>query len=330
MRAEKIAEIVGAKIPEEKMDVEIGGVTVDQSETEAGELCFVEEREGCVEALERHASMVVTCKDNAALFPESDSLIAGVEDVAAAALRFAGHIVDEQDVSITCLDTKAVTFLDMILKHKKSVGFLSGAWQDAFDKVMASETPLLVTDNALFYEALRPGKKRFDQKAKGYVVSADSLFRTTFKIDRYIYQYKPLTHLHLPALQRAIAFCEAYELPYTLEQLRYTKHLMPIFLEGEPSVQEVMKSDKVVILSDNAEDIVSARAYAADIGSWMAKTVVMLPHKTKMEDVRYPTYYRSEEEILSAIESLNFHYLFIYMPDEKMQKRLKERLGQRG
>jgi len=86
-----------------------------------------------------------------------------------------------------------------------------------------------------------------------------------------------------------------------------------------------------VILSDNLEDILKAREYASDVGNWMAKTIVMVPPKTKVEGVKYPTYYRSSEEILELIGTLNYNYLFIYTEDgtlfQKIQHSFPEQRG---
>ena len=323
MKVQDVAKLIGAQIGDKETVAgrEIESVTLDAAAAEAGDLCFAEELEEVQQASANGATAIVCPQKFHTEVEEGNCLY--VQEVFEAALRLAGNLVGEEKSAVEYLTPKELTYLRMIMTHKKSVAFLPERWQDAFEMVMSGAKPLIMTDNMRSYHSLRPQKRPFSDKATGYVVSADSLFRTTFKIEKYIYQYKQFPHFHLSALQRAIALCQKYEIPYTLDRIGYTHHFKPIFLEGEPSVQEVMKNEKVVILSDNLEDILEARAYASDVGNWMAKTIVMVPPKTAVEGVKYPTYYRSTEEIIELIGTLHYNYLFIYTEETSLQQRIE-------
>ncbi len=323
MTIKEIAKLTGAELPENNLSAEIDNVTITPEDAEKGDLCFAENEE-MLKIASKNGATAVVCSETLDFPAKSDICYLPVKDLPEAALKLAGYLAGEESVGVEFLDTKEVTYLKLILQHQKSIAFLPDTWESAFEMVMGSQKPLIVTDNRHYYNALRPKKVLFGEKVDGYVVSADSLFRTTFKIEKYIYQYRQFPHFHLGALQKAIALCEKYELPYRLDKINYTRHFKPIFLEGEPSVQEVMKNDKVVILSDNLEDILEARSYAANVGSWMAKTIVLVPPKTKVEGVKYPTYYQSDEEILELIGSLNYNYLFVYTDDKSLEEKIKK------
>ena len=323
MTIEEIARLTDAKIAEGSIPVKIDNVTIDPEASEKGDLCFAEDEAAIREAAANGASAIV-CNQFQVSSMQQDLCCLTVTDVSEAALKLAGHLASEESSAIEFLPSRELSYLKMILTQKKSIAFLPDGWKEAFEIVMSGTKPLIVTDNIAYYQALRPKKAPFAEKADGYVVSADSLFRTTFKIEKYIYQYRQFPHFHLPALQRAIALCQQYALPWRLDRLGYTRHFKPIFLEGEPSVQEVMKNDKVVILSDNLEDILKARAYASDVGNWMAKTIVMVPPKTRVEGVKYPTFYHSAEEVVEMIGSLHYNYLFIYTDDRSLEQRIKK------
>ncbi len=323
MTIEEIAALTGATLREGTVSDVIESMTIRPEEAERGDLCFAEDEAG-LEIAARSGAAAIVCQRRVPTPVACKSHLLEVEDVPLAALKLAGNLADEERVSLELLMPREITYLKMILKERRSVSPLPKAWKRAFSSMLEAKKPLYVTDDTTFYNALRPQKRAFSERADGYVVSADSLFRTTFKTGKYIYQYKQFPHFHLESLQKAIALCEKYALPYSLDKIGYTKHFRPIFLEGEPSVQEVMKNDKVVILSDNLEDIVLARNYAANVGSWMAKTIVAVPPKTKVEGVKYPTYYRSVDEILELIGSLNYNYLFVYTEDDALAQRIKE------
>jgi hypothetical protein len=330
MQLDKIAKIIGIKGEISDADKEVFRATAKVAEAEEGDLCFAESETEVKEALKRGASVVVYQKrDLQASEPLSSdhATLLEVPDIAAAALRLAGYITDERSASMALIDPKTLTFFRMIVKQRRSVDLLDLAWQDTFERVMAGEKRFYVTTDERYFAALRPKVPAFEKMVSGHVVSADTLFRTTFKIEKYIYQYKPFVHFHLDALRRAVALCEMFELAYDLDRIKWSKHMKPIFLEGEPSVQEVMKNEKVVILSDNLEDILEARQYAANVGQWMAKTVVAVPPKTTVEGVKYPTIYRSEEELLALVGSVAYNYLFIYTDDEKLAGKIAAEYG---
>jgi ferrochelatase len=326
MKLEDICQIINATVIHKGDTEEVFWATVYAQECEEGDLCFVSDSIEFDKALENRAGVVIysdTVPKNS--FYNVTAL--KVEDIATAALKLAGSVVGEEDASFELLDPKQMTFLKMILQQKSNIAFLPEDWKKAFDMIMQSKKRLFVGTDEKMLKAIRNNKKLYDKKASGQIVSADSLFRTTFKIDKYIYQYKELTFLHIDHLRRAVAFCKEYELPYSIDKVTYTKHFIPIFLEGEPSVQEVMKNDKVVILSDNLEDIVEAREYASDIGHWMAKTIVMVPPKQKVEGIKYPTYYRDDADIMEGIEKLAYNYLFIYTQDEGLRFKIRSHFG---
>ena len=322
MTIETINQIIGGKIITEGNE-EVFRAVVYAKACEEGDLCFVTDAEEKETALAQKAGVLVCTQDLAEEKASCTQIV--VEDIKDAAFKLAGEVVSEEDASLELLLEKEMTFLKMILVQKKSVEILPKDWKKAFNRLMESPKRLFLTTDEALFKAARKKKEKYGKKAPGHIVSADSLFRTTFKIDKYIYQYKQMTFFHLPALRTAVALCQEYELDHNIDKIGYTKHFRPVFLEGEPSVQDVMKNDKVVILSDNLEDILEGREYASDIGHWMAKTLVMVPPKTKVEGVKYPTYYHNEEDLLEKIEQLAYNYLFILTQEEGLWQKIQSR-----
>ncbi|RUM68077.1 MAG: hypothetical protein DSZ05_01710 [Sulfurospirillum sp.] len=326
MTIEAIAACINATVTHTGVSHEVFRATVYARECEGEDLCFVRDLSEAKEAVQKGAGAVVYADETCESVLRNVTALK-VADLKEAAFSLAGYVVSDEDASFELLSEKQMTFLKMILQQKSNIAILPDDWRKAFTLIMESGKRLFAGTDESMLKALRKNKKVYDKRAPGHIVSADSLFRTTFKINKYIYQYKQMTFLHIDHLRSAVAFCEAYELPYSIDKVTYTKHFRPLFLEGEPSVQEVMKNDKVVILSDNLEDILQAREYAADIGHWMAKTIVMVPPKTKVEGVKYPTFYRSDEDILEGIETLGYNYLFVYTEDEGLQHKIRSRFG---
>ncbi len=320
----ELVKALNAELISGDEDDEFFRVTRYAKRVQKGDVCFVSDLEEAEEANRNGASALVFSGS----FIDADDFLEisliKVEDLDRSSFSLLSFVIGEDDASFELISPKVMTFLKMILTRKNSIEFIPSDHKKAFELILNSNKRLFVGSDESLLTTIREKKTFFDEKAPGHIVSDDSLFRTTFKIHKYIYQYKKFSFFHLDALRCAVALCDKYGLPYSIDKIDYTKHFKPIFLDAEPSVQEVMKNDKVVILSDNLEDILKARNYALNIGGWMAKTVVAVPPKTKVEGIKLPLYYRSDEEILEKIDSLNFNYLFVYTQDGALEYAIRK------
>ncbi len=322
MTQERLLKAVNGELVSDSKEREFFRVTRYPKKVEEGDVCFVNDLDEAKQAYQNGASALIYSLDFIHKDDFSDILLIKVEDLERSSFLLLSSIFGEDDASFELISPKVMTFLKMILTQKSSVEFIPNDYKKAFELILNSNKRLFVGCDEFILKNIRDKKLFFDKKAPGHIVSSDSLFRTTFKVHKYIYQYKKLAPFHLDALRCAVSLCDEYELPYSLDKINYTRHFKPIFLEGEPSIQEVMKNDKVVILSDNLEDILKARTYAINIGNWMAKTVVMVPPKTKVDGVKIPLYYRNNEDILEAIDTASFNYLFIYTDDLTLESSI--------
>ncbi len=324
MTIENIIHILKCNLYKEGKCQEVFRATVYAHLVEEGDLCFIQNSKEAKQAVEKGACALVFSDDSFVSDLDDSITLLKVEDLKKAAFMLVGAVISEDDASFELIKPKEMTFLRMILQQKRNIAYLPFDWQKAFEMILESKKRLFVGCDEEMLKAIRPKLSYFSSKASGHIVSSDSLFRTTFKIHKYIYQYQKITPLHIDILRRVVALCDKHQLPYVLDKMRYTKHFYPIFVEGEPSVQEVMKNDKVIILSDDLEDILEAKEYASGVGTWMAKTMIMVPPKTKVDGVKYPTYYRNDEEILDLINSLQYNYLFIFTDSENILYNIKE------
>ena len=323
MTIAKIAEIIGAVHIDGQTDETIESVTVRVSEVGPGDLCFVEKYDEAQEAIVAGAAVIV-CDTSCQI--KANITVLQVEDVGEAALRLAGYLVDENYVSIERLDTRAITFVQMIVTRKKMVAILDTSWKKCFEGVMSRDKRLFLTDNEKYFTALRPGKAIFTEEAEGYVVHADSLFRTTFKLDGYVYQYKPMPFFHLPFLQQAVALCRRYELPYDISRIGWSRHFRPIFRDHESKAGAPVCGSCVVVLSDHIDDIVAGRDYLHESGGVVVKTVILVPQGFSDERLYYPHYYYNEVDILEEVESTTCDYLFVLTENTGLWSKIQSRL----
>ena len=299
----------------------IEGATVFPSKVEHGDLFFSADAEEIATALENGAYAIVYSGDEIAI---SDPEIAWikVESVEDAAFKLLRYAILEKEAEFYLLSEHEQSFLKMILLQKSNIAFISADWRKAFEQILNSRQKLFVgTDEALM-KHIKPDIERLKKDVEGYPVM-DTLFKTTFKVGGFVYQDKELAPFHLDTLLRVVAFCEAQDLPYAIDRIKYTKHFIPVFIDGDLNTTRSASSDKVVIFTDNLRDIDLAREYLKYNGTWV-KSIVLTPPGTKVENLSRPFWFDSEEEVREILKNVHFNYAFIYTLDKSILKQIKE------
>jgi ferrochelatase len=120
-----------------------------------------------------------------------------------------------------------------------------------------------------------------------------------------------MTPIHFEHLLQVVAFCQKEELEYSIEKLRYTKHFLPIFIDRRLNRLPSGKSDRVVIFSDNLEDITKAKKYIRRSNRWV-KSIVLTPPKVKIDEVERCEWFESKDEAKEILKSRNYNYAFVY------------------
>jgi len=299
----------------------VEGATVFPSKVEHGDLFFSSEQEDIDTALANGAYAIVYSGEDLLLKDREIAWIK-VDSIEDAAFKLLRYVILEKEAEFFLLSELENSFLKMILLQRSNIAFISREWRKAFEQILNSPQKLFVGTDESLMRHIKPDVKRLGREAEGYPVT-DTLFKTTFKVGGYVYQDKELVPFHLDALLRVVAFCETYELPYSIDRIKYTRHFIPVFIDGDLNTTRASKSDKVVIFADNLKDIDQAREYLKYNGSWV-KSIVLTPPKTKVENITRPHWFESEEEVREILKNVHFNYAFIYTLDKSILKQIKE------
>jgi hypothetical protein len=299
----------------------IEGASVYYSKIEHGDLFFSSNQEEIDQAIANGAYAIVYADDS---IVKSDDEIAWIKvtDLQLAAFKLIRYVIIKKEAKFFLLSEHEMTFLKMILTHKGNIKFIADDWRKAFEQILNSDCSLFVGTDKDLLELIKPDVSKLKKEVDGYVVS-DTLFRTTFKVGGYVYQEKELIPFHIEYLLRVVDFCDAHELPYSLERLKYTKHFTPVFIDGNLKSTKSSKSDKVAIFTDNLSDITKAREYVMRSNMWV-KSVVMTPPKTKVPGIDHPHWFETKEELQELLKSIHFNYAFIYNADKSMLHTIQE------
>jgi len=299
----------------------IEAATVYPSKVDHGDLFFSSNQEEIDKAIDNGAYAIVY--DNGNIIKKDEEIAwIKVSDIQLAAFKLIRYVIIKKDAKFFLLSEHELTFLKMILVHKSNISFIPNDWRKAFEQILNSDNSLFVGTNKELMQLIKPDVEKLDREVEGYPVS-DTLFRSTFKVGGFVYQEKELIPFHLEYLLRAIHFCETYDLPYAVDRIKYTKHFMPVFIDGKLKSTQASKSDKVTIFTDNISDITKAREYVMRSNMWV-KSIVLTPPKTKIPGIDHPHWFKSEEEVRDILKNMHFNYAFIYNADKSILNTIKE------
>ena len=299
----------------------IESATVFPSKVEAGELFFAARREDIPAAVAGGAYAIVF-EGEAPDIVDTEIAWISVDSVKEAAFRLLRYVLLGKDADLYLLNPHEMTFLKMILKQRQNIVFLPPEWMKAFESILNSDEVLFVSADAELMHTISADTKSIEESEEGYMV-ADTLFRSTFKIDGYIYQNREMAPFHLEHLLKVLHFCKLHQLPYSLDRIRYTKHFDPVFVDSSLTSVPKGGSDRVVIFCDNTDDILKAGEYVKSQSSW-AKSIVLTPTGTKLENRERPIWFSSIDEARDILKKGYFNYAFVYSCDRKILKEMKK------
>ena len=299
----------------------IESATVYQSKVEHGDLFFSSNQGEIDQAIDNGAYAIIY--DDDSIIKKDDEIAwIKVSDIQLAAFKLIRYVVLKKEAQFFLLSEHEITFLKMILTHKTNINFIPNDWRKAFEQILNTDGTLYVGTDKELMKLIKPDVKKLERDVDGYVVF-DTLFKTTFKVNGFVYQEKDLIPFHLEHLLRVIHFCDTNSLPYDLERLRYTKHFTPVFIDGQLNTTRSNQSDKVAIFTDSIPDIVEAREYIKRSNNWV-KGIVLTPPKTKVPGIDRPHWFESEEEVRQILKNTLFNYAFILNADKSILNTIKE------
>lgn len=322
MKIEDIINLTNGILENSPQIQSIESATVFPSKVEIGDLFISSNEEDIDRAIENGAYAIIYDND---LISKSDSEIAWikVDNIKDASFRLIRYVILNKDVNFRYLTPHQVSFLKMIITQKSNITILADDWRKAFEQVLNSNEKLFVGSNQKLMGMIKSNMKILDKKVDGYVIS-DTLFKSTFKIEKYIYQEKELVPFHFDELAKVVKFCQDFELPYSVDRVRYTKHFSPIFIDSDLNKTQSSKSDKVLIFVDNLADIVDAREYIKHNGKWI-KSIILTPPKVKIPQIMdNPHWFKDSDEAKTILKSMHFNYALVYTLDKSILNNIKD------
>ena len=326
MKIEDILNLTEGTLSNTPQIQAIESATTFPSKVGQGDLFFAASAEDIPAAVDNGAYAIIYEGDTEILDPEIAWI--KVDSVKASAFRLLRYVLLSKEADFYLLDKHEMSLLRMILTHKGNVTFLPNAWNKAFEQILNGEGHLFVSTDEELMRLIKPESTKLTKQAEGYPVS-DTLFKSTFRIGKYIYQDIKLVPFHLDYLLRVVYLCDQYELPYSIDRIQYTRHFMPLYIDNNLHTVTQGSSDKVLIFTDDLSNVVRAREYVRYQTTWV-KSIVLTPPKTKVENVERPHWFTTVEEAREILTSVHYNYAFVYSLDKEVFKSFEESREDQG
>ena len=321
MTIEKLLQITGGVCINTTSKEELNSATVQLKKVSEDDLFIAQNKDEIELAIKQGASAILF---EGELSIDADVALIKVDSIQLSAMKIISYIVkDDKDLHFYLLEPHVISYLKMLKLKQNDIEYLPDSWQKSFELILNSDRGIFVCDDKTLMKQIKPKIKIFDEMVYGYNIE-DTLFRSTFRVDKFVYQHKKMAPFHLDYLLKAVAIFKKHKLPYSIDRIDYTKHFIPIFIDGETHIQKAEKNDHVVIVTDNVEDISEGREYAKNIKIIMSKSIVFTPPKIKIDSYTNPTIFRNPTQLTTVVKTTSFNYGFVYSKDREDLKALKE------
>ncbi len=321
MKIEDLLNLTAGEVVSNPTVTAINSVSVYPSKIDQGDL-FISNNPDDIEIALKKGAYGIIFSDSSIEITDSEVAWIKVKDIEKASFKLIRYVLISREASFYLFTEHELSFLKMIVTKKSNLEILPNDWRKMFEKILNSDSKMFIGTNIELMKMIKPDVSILNKEASCEIIT-DTLFRTTFKINGYIYQEKEITPFHVDILKRVVEFCDKYDFPYNLDRVRYTKHFVPVFIDGFLNISVPSKSDKVAIFTDNLDDIYKAREYVRYNGAWV-KTIVLTPPKTKVDGVDRPNWYNDIDEARDILKNAYFNYAFVYELDKTMLPKIKE------
>jgi len=327
MDIENLVNIIGGELINSPKVTKIEAATIYPSKVESGDAFFCTDFNDLPKAIQNGAYAVIFEGD----LNISDDEIAyiKVNSIKQAGIKFLRYVILQKNCKIYYMPKIATSYLKQITNQKSNLyTILSEDFKKSFEVILNDDKEILITNNLEFANALTPNFLDFSKELNGYIID-DWLLKTTFKLEKFVYQNMPMPPFFLKYLKIAAAFAKEFQLNYDINKVKYFKEFLPYFVDNNLTVVTKGSSEKVVIFTKSLEVIDKSLNYLKNQSKW-SKSIVLTPLKTKLSEINRPFWVKNSKEAVNILKNEHFNFAFCYnlkaeeiLNSQKMnQKRL--------
>lgn len=310
MDIENLLNIIDGEIINQPKVKKVEAATIYPSKVGLGDLYFAYEQDSIEKAVQNGAYAVVFEGENPKMSDREIAYIK-VDSIKSATVKFLRYILIQKASKVYYFQPIESSLLKQLSYQKNSTfSLLPKSWQKSFETILNSDYQIFITTSKEDAKNLSPNYNKLRNTTKGYIVS-DSLLKTTFRVDKYIYQNIEIPPFFFENLLRVITFCKDNGIEFDINRLKYTKEFQPYFIEDDLTPVNKGTTQKVLLFVDDAATIDKSIEYLRGEGRWI-KSIALTPEKTKLETIERPYWYKTPQEAQAILKKEFYHYAFCY------------------
>ena len=320
MTIENIINIIGGQIVNNPKVQKVESATIYPSKVELGDLFFATNHDDIPKVIQKGAYAIVFEGDIPKISDEEIVYIQ-VDSIKEATLKFLRYVTIQKESKIYLFKDIEISLLKQITFRKSKVyTILSDDWKKNFETILNSDYEIFITNNKDIAKTISPNYHIVEDLAQGYIIS-DSLLKTTFKLEKYVYQDLEIPPFFIENLRKVVAFCKEYNIAYDINRIKYTKEFKPYFVDKNLNILPRGSSDRVLIFTYLLSVVNDSIEYLKKEGRWI-KRLTLTPPKVKLESNDKPRWYSNIQEAKEILKNEHFHYAFCYnlKPEEILNK----------
>jgi len=320
MTIENLINIIDAKLVNTPKVTKISSCTIFPSKVELGDLFFADDKDSIDKAVENGAYAIVFEGEKPKIL-DNEIAYLQVDSIKEASTKLLRYVLTKKESKIYYFNEVQEAMLKKITNRKsKLYTFTPKSWQKSFELILNSDFDIFITNDLQYANTLTPNYKTLDESIYGYIVN-DSLLKTTFKIEKYIYQDMNIPPFFVDDLRKVIPFAKELELDYNINRVDYTKLFKPYHIDEQLRVVSKGSTSKVLIFTTSLDVIDTSIEYLKHQGKW-TKSIALTPPKTKIDSIERPFWYENIDEAKEILKKEHFNFAFCYNlnPQEIIKK----------
>ncbi len=309
MTIENLINLIDGKLISSPSIKKVEGATIFPSKVELGDLFFAIDEESAKKALQNGAYAIVFEGDLP--IEENDVAYIKVTSLQEATIKFLRYIILQKKQKIFYMNEIESALLKQILLRKsKLFAIAPNNWQKRFELILNSNYEIIILNDLECAQKLTPQYLTLEKKCKGEIID-DSLLKTTFKLEKFIYQNIPIPPFYFEYLQKVTAFLKQFDTPYDINKIHYFNAFHPFYINNFLQALPKGKSDKVVIFTNHLPTINKALLYIKKSSKW-TKAIVITPPEIKLEENLKPFWAKNNQEVQAILKREYFTFTFCY------------------
>jgi ferrochelatase len=317
MTIENLINIIDAKLINSPQVKKIESATMFPSKVEMGDLFFATDLDSVDRAIENGAYAIVFEGDIE--IKDSEIAYLKVDSIKEASSRLLRYVLTKKEAKIYHFKRVELNLLKQISTKKSHLyAVLPQNFQKSFELILNSHYDIFITDNLEYAKKLTSNYLTLKEEINGYLIS-DSLLKSSFKLDNFIYQNIQLPPIFFKNLKRVSHFLKSFNQEFDIRKIRYSSFFKPYFIDNKLNI--LNSSQKVIIFVEELETIELAIKYLKENSRW-TKSIAITPPKVELKSIR-PFWVDSVDSAKEVLKRESFNYAFCYQIE---QERLFEKI----